>query len=95
MTALKAHEVARFLARPDLSEGIFLAYWPDAGLVRETAQRLIRQLSGDDPESASLVTLEGAEVDADPSLLAVEAATVAMTSGAVADSELPRRKASS
>ena len=34
MTALKAHEVARFLARPDLNEGIFLAYGPDAGLVR-------------------------------------------------------------
>ena len=46
MTALKAHEVARFLARPDLSEGIFLAYGPDAGLVRETAQRLIRWSAG-------------------------------------------------
>jgi len=81
MGALKAHEVARFLARPDITEGIFLAYGPDAGLVRETAQRLIRQLSGNDPESASLVTLDATEVDADPSLLAVEARTVSLFGG--------------
>lgn len=81
MTALKAHEVARFLARPDLTEGIFLAYGPDTGLVRETVQRLIRQLCGDDPESASLVTLEGAEIDSDPSILALEAKTVSLFGG--------------
>lgn len=81
MTALKAHEVGRFLARPDLTEGIFLAYGPDTGLVRETAQRLIRQLSGDDPQSASIVTLDGAEVDADPSILAVEAQTISLFGG--------------
>lgn len=81
MTALKAHEVARFLARPDLTEGIFLAYGPDAGLVRETAQRLVRQLAGDDPESASVVTLESADVDADPSILAVEAKTMSLFGG--------------
>jgi len=81
MGALKAHEVARFLARPDITEGIFLAYGPDAGLVRETAQRLIRQLSGNDPESASLVTLDATDVDADPSLLAVEARTVSLFGG--------------
>ena len=81
MAALKAHEVARFLARPDIGEGIFLAYGPDAGLVRETAQRLIRQLSGDDPESVSVVTLDGAEVDADPSILAVEARTMSLFGG--------------
>lgn len=81
MGALKAHEVARFLARPDLTEGIFLAYGPDAGLVRETAQRLIRQLSGDDPSAASIVTLEGSDVDADPSSLAVEAKTISLFGG--------------
>ncbi|MCZ4347397.1 DNA polymerase III subunit delta [Devosia neptuniae] len=81
MAALKAHEVARFLTRPDVDEGIFLAYGPDAGLVRETAQRLIRKLSGDDPESASIVTLDGSEVDADPSILAVEAKTISLFGG--------------
>jgi DNA polymerase III subunit delta len=81
MTARKAHEVARFLARPDIQAGIFLAYGPDAGLVRETAQRLIRQLGGDDPEGVSLVTLDASEIDADPSLLAVEAKTVSLFGG--------------
>lgn len=80
MTALKAHEVARFLVRPDLTEGIFLAYGPDAGLVRETAQRLIRQLSGDDPDT-SVITLDGSEVDADPSILAVETRTISLFGG--------------
>lgn len=75
MTALKAHEVARFLARPDLSEGIFLAYGPDTGLVRETAQTLVRQFSGDKGQGTEVVVFEGAELDADPSRLAVEART--------------------
>lgn len=81
MTALKAHEVARFLARPDLSEGIFLAYGPDGGLVRETAQRLIRYLSGDDPASANVTIFDGPELQADPSLLVLEARSVSLFGG--------------
>lgn len=81
MTALKAHEVARYLARPDLSEGIFLAYGPDGGLVRETAQRLIRHLSGDDPSSASITVFDGPELAADPSLLVLEARSVSLFGG--------------
>lgn len=81
MSALKAHEVARFLARPDLTEGIFLAYGPDTGLVRETAQKLIRTLAGGDLEAASIVVLDGSEVDADPSILAVEAKTISLFGG--------------
>jgi DNA polymerase III subunit delta len=81
MTALKAHEVARYLARPDLSEGIFLAYGPDGGLVRETAQRLIRHLSGDDPGSANVTVFDGPELNADPSLLTLEARSVSLFGG--------------
>jgi len=81
VSALKAHEVARFIVRPDINEGIFLAYGPDAGLVRETAQKLIRQLTNNDPASASITVLEGAEVDADPSLLAVAARTMSLFGG--------------
>src|SRR5690606_17009758 len=76
-----AHEVARYLARPDLSEGIFLAYGPDGGLVRETAQRLIRQLSGDDPASASLTIFDGPELDAEPGRLVMEARSVSLFGG--------------
>ena len=71
MTALKAHEVARYLDRPDQSEGIFLAYGPDNGLVREVAQRLAARFADGDPES--LMLLDGDELDKDPGRLAVEA----------------------
>jgi DNA polymerase-3 subunit delta len=81
MTALKAHEVGRFLTRPDLSHGIFLAYGPDAGLVRETAQRLVRKLAEGDADGGDIVTLDGAQIDADPSLLAVEARTTSLFGG--------------
>ncbi len=81
MTALKAHEVARFLVRPDLSEGIFLAYGPDGGLVRETAQRLIRQLSGDDPASANISIFDGPELASDPSQLLLEARSSSLFGG--------------
>ncbi|MHB1109463.1 MAG: DNA polymerase III subunit delta [Devosia sp.] len=75
MTALKAHEVERFVNQPDTTEGIFLVYGPDAGLVREVAQKLTRQFVGSDVGSMNLVTLEGADVDADPGRLVVEAKT--------------------
>jgi len=81
MTALKAHEVARFLARPDLTEGIFLAYGPDGGLVRETAQRLIRHLSGDDPAAADIVIFDGPELDAEPGRLVTEARSSSLFGG--------------
>jgi DNA polymerase-3 subunit delta len=75
MTALKAHEVERFLKRPDLGAGILLAYGPDTGLVRETAQRLVRHYAGSGADSMGLVTLDGGELNADPGRLLVEART--------------------
>ena len=78
MTALKAHEVERFVARPDVAEGVFLVYGPDAGLVREIGHKLTRRFAGDDAGSMNLVTLEGSELDADPGRLAAEARTVSL-----------------
>jgi DNA polymerase-3 subunit delta len=75
MTALKAHEVERFLKRPDLDAGILLVYGPDTGLVRETAQRLVRHYAGSGNDSLGLVTLDGKELDGDPGRLLVEART--------------------
>jgi DNA polymerase-3 subunit delta len=73
MTALKAHEVERFLIRPDLTDGIFLAYGPDAGLVSETATRLIAKLSGGGADKPEIIALDQATLDADPARLGVEA----------------------
>lgn len=78
MVALKAHEVGRYLDRPDIAEGIFLAYGPDAGLVRETGQRLARRFAGADADQMNLIVLDAAELDADPSRLAVEARTTSL-----------------
>ncbi|MGN6682769.1 MAG: DNA polymerase III subunit delta [Devosia sp.] len=75
MTALKAHEVERFVKRPDLESGVILVYGPDTGLVRETAQRLVAHYAGRDGDGMGLVTLEGSDVDADPGRLLVEART--------------------
>ncbi len=75
MTALKAHEVERFVKRPDLEAGILLVYGPDTGLVRETAQRLVRHYAGKDSDGMGLVTLDGSELDGDPGRLLVEART--------------------
>lgn len=78
MVALKAHEVGRYLDRPDISEGVFLAYGPDAGLVRETGQRLARRFAGSDADQMNLVVLDASELDADPTRLAVEARTTSL-----------------
>lgn len=77
MTALKAHEVARFLARPDLDEGILLAYGPDTGLVHETARRLVAHYLEKFPGSERVI-IEADEIKSDPSRLAVEARTVSL-----------------
>src|SRR5688572_15002822 len=74
MTALKASEVTRYVARPDLSEGVFLAYGPDVGLVRETAMALAKRFAGSD----AVIVLEGDEVDKDPGKFAIEARTTAL-----------------
>lgn len=72
MTALKAHEVERFLRRPDLSAGIFVVYGQDPGLVREIAGQLVEHYSDG---GMGLTTLEGSELDSDPGQLLVEAKT--------------------
>jgi DNA polymerase-3 subunit delta len=80
VTALKAHELARYLAHPDLSEGVFLAYGPDGGLVRDSAQKLCAFLTRGG-ESSDIVVLDGGELDAAPERLAVEARTGSLFGG--------------
>ncbi|MCC7266852.1 MAG: DNA polymerase III subunit delta, partial [Caulobacteraceae bacterium] len=48
MVALKGSDIERFIARPDPARPIVLVYGPDAGLVHERVERLIKA-SVDDP----------------------------------------------
>lgn len=81
MTALKAHQVAGFVDRPDLDSGVFLAYGPDAGLVRETGSRLAARLGAGGAEPADLLVMDGTALDSDPSRLAVEARSMSLFGG--------------
>lgn len=81
MTALKAHEVARFIQKPDLKHGVFLVYGPDLGRVHETATSLMRLFAGSDDDPMSELTLDANMLKTEPSLLAVEARTQSMFGG--------------
>ena len=48
MVAVKAKDVDRYMANPDPGKPIILVYGPDAGLVQERADTLIRSFV-DDP----------------------------------------------
>ena len=76
----KAHEVDRWLARPEQAYRIVLIYGPDRGLVSERAKRFATGsgLPLDDP--FTVVRMEASEVEQQPGRLADEAQTVPMFS---------------
>ncbi len=76
MTALKAHEVGRYLKRPDLTDRLIVAYGTDGGRVHETAQAVIDAYAAAGP--AEVLTFDAAELDADPQRLAVEVRTISL-----------------
>ena len=81
MTALKGPEIDRFLAKPDPAQPIVLVYGPDAGLVRERVEALVK-LSVDDPgDPFSFVRIEGEDLSGNPSRLVEEAHTVPLFGG--------------
>lgn len=81
MTALKANEADSFIARPDPARPVVLIYGPDAGLVHERAEALIR-VSVDNPNDVfSLIRIDGDELSGNPYRLVEEASTVPMFGG--------------
>src|SRR5215472_15663210 len=79
MVALKGSDIDNFLARPQRS--IVLVYGPDAGLVRERAEALIR-ISIDDPKDPfQLARLDGDDLAGEPSRLVEEANTIPLFGG--------------
>jgi DNA polymerase-3 subunit delta len=81
MTALKAFEIDKFIARPDPKQPIALVYGPDAGLVRERVEALIKASVDDPADPFSLARIESEELAANPGKLADEANTVPLFGG--------------
>src|ERR1700757_542681 len=81
MVALRGKEIDSFLARPDPGRPIILLYGPDAGLVRERADALLKSAVDDPNDPFSMVRLDGDELAAEPSRLVDEAMTVPLFGG--------------
>jgi DNA polymerase-3 subunit delta len=81
MTAIKASEVDRFIARPNPAQPIVLVFGPDAGLVRERVDALVRAAVDDPNDPFAFVRIEGEELSANPSRLVEEAHTVPLFGG--------------
>lgn len=81
MAQKKNHEVETWLARPDNAVRIVLVYGPDRGMVTERARKFAQStgLPLDDP--FSVVKLNAADLEADPTRLLDEAHTVPMFGG--------------
>src|SRR5260370_7823512 len=81
MVALRGKDIDAFLARPDPGRPIILLYGPDAGLVRERADALLKSAVDDVNDPFSTVKLDGDELSAEPSRLVDEAMTVPLFAG--------------
>ena len=80
MAQKKAHEVDRWLARPDPATRLVLVYGPDRGLVSERAREFARKTGVPLDDPFSVVKLSASALASDPGRLADEARTVAMFS---------------
>src|SRR5258708_8372126 len=79
MVALKGSEVENFLARP--TRPIVLIFGPDAGLVRERAEALVRQSVDDPKDPFQLARLDGDDLSSEPTRLVDEANTIPLFGG--------------
>jgi DNA polymerase-3 subunit delta len=81
MTAVKAADVDRFIAKPDPGRPIVLIYGPDAGLVHERAEALAKASVDDTGDPFAFVRIDGDELAGNPSRLVEEAHTVPLFGG--------------
>jgi DNA polymerase-3 subunit delta len=81
VVALKSADVDRFIARPNPAQPVVLVFGPDAGLVRERADALVRASVDDLNDPFSLVRLEGDALSSEPSRLVEEANTIPLFGG--------------
>jgi DNA polymerase-3 subunit delta len=81
MTAIKASDVDRFIAKPDPAQPIVLVFGPDTGLVRERVDALVHASVDDPDDPFALARIEGDELASNPSRLVEEAHTVPLFGG--------------
>ncbi len=81
MVAIKNADVDRFVVRPDPAKPVALVFGPDAGLVHERADALIRSSVEDPRDPFALARIEGDLLADEPERLAEEAHTVPLFGG--------------
>jgi DNA polymerase-3 subunit delta len=81
MVALKTSEIDKFMGRPDPARPVVLVFGPDAGLVRERAEALVRASIDDPRDPFQLARLEGDDLAGAPTRLVEEANTIPLFGG--------------
>src|SRR5580692_11707748 len=81
MVAIKAADVDAFVARPDRARPVVLVFGPDAGLVSERVNALIKASVDDVNDPFALARLEAEDLAAEPSRLVEEAQTMPLFGG--------------
>src|SRR6185437_17083605 len=81
MTVIKTSDIDRFVAKPNPAQPVVLVYGPDAGLVRERVDALVRTSVDDPADPFALARIESEELSANPGRLADEANTVPLFGG--------------
>ena len=81
MVAVKAADVDAFVARPDPARRVVLVFGPDAGLVSEHVNAVLKASVDDVNDPFALARLESEELAAEPSRLIEEALTMPLFGG--------------
>ncbi len=81
MVAIKAADVDAFITRPDPAKPVVLIFGPDAGLVSERANALIRASVDDVNDPFALARLESDDLASEPLRLVEEAQTIPLFGG--------------
>src|SRR3954469_214566 len=81
MVALKSNEIESFVARPDPARAVVLVFGPDAGLVSERVDAIVRASVDDPADPFALVRLDGDALASDPARLIDEATTIPLFGG--------------
>ena len=81
MVALRAGDIDGFIARPDPRRPIILIYGPDAGLVSERVNAVLKAAAGDNNDPFAIVPLEGDAIASDTGLLQDEVRTFGLFGG--------------